>query len=190
MTDDASMTIPRERLLRVADTLGSLAGGLDDPEQLMIPLDADDDFALDLVWAVLTGGKLGRLYRRLVVDGGLATSVSTNNDARVEGGAFWLYAEAVQGVAPEALEAAIDAFEGELEPLRRFILPGGTRAAAGFHQARTVCRRAERRAVSLDRADPLAATALGYLNRLSDLLFVLARLENARDGCGDVEWEG
>jgi cob(I)alamin adenosyltransferase len=88
------------------------------------------------------------------------------------------------------LEQRIDAFEGEIEPLRRFVLPGGSPAAAAFHVARTVCRRAERRVVALDRLDALDAVALRYLNRLSDLLFVLARLENARAGCGDVEWEG
>jgi cob(I)alamin adenosyltransferase len=90
----------------------------------------------------------------------------------------------------EALEAQIDAFEGELEPLRHFVLPGGSSAAAGFHLARTVCRRAERRAVSLDREAPLEASALRYLNRLSDLLFVLARVENRRAGLGDQVWAG
>ena len=88
------------------------------------------------------------------------------------------------------LEECIDAFEGEVDPLRRFVLPGGAPAAAAFHVARTVCRRAERRVVALDHLDALDAVALRYLNRLSDLLFVLARLENARSGCGDVEWEG
>lgn len=88
------------------------------------------------------------------------------------------------------LEGHIDAFEKELAPLQRFVLPGGTPAAAAFHLARTVGRRAERTAVELHRKEPLGPAALGYLNRLSDLLFVLARLENARDGCGDVEWEG
>jgi cob(I)alamin adenosyltransferase len=88
------------------------------------------------------------------------------------------------------LEERIDAFEGEVDPLRRFVLPGGAPAAAAFHVARTVCRRAERRVVALDRLDALDAVALRYLNRLSDLLFVLARLENARGGGGDVEWEG
>jgi cob(I)alamin adenosyltransferase len=89
-----------------------------------------------------------------------------------------------------ALEARIDAFEAELAPLKRFVLPGGTPAAAAFHVARTVCRRAERCAVSLDRDEPLAPTAIRYLNRLSDLLFVLGRLENRRAGVPDVEWEG
>jgi len=90
----------------------------------------------------------------------------------------------------EALEKQIDAFESELLPLRRFILPGGSPAAAAFHVARTVCRRAERRAVGLDRSQPLSPVALRYLNRLSDLLFVLARVENRRAGLPDVEWEG
>ncbi len=90
----------------------------------------------------------------------------------------------------EALEKRIDALESELLPLRRFILPGGTPAAAAFHVARTVCRRAERRAVALHRAETLSPVALRYLNRLSDLLFVLARVENRRAGVPDVEWEG
>jgi len=94
------------------------------------------------------------------------------------------------GAEVEALEAHIDAFEAELEPLRNFVLPGGTSAAAAFHLARTVCRRAERRAVSLDREVPLEAPALRYLNRLSDLLFVLARVENRRAGLGDQVWAG
>ena len=89
-----------------------------------------------------------------------------------------------------ALEARIDAFAGELPPLERFVLPGGTAPAAAFHVARTVCRRAERVAVALDRAESLAPSAIRYLNRLSDLLFVLARVENRRAGVGDVEWEG
>jgi cob(I)alamin adenosyltransferase len=88
------------------------------------------------------------------------------------------------------LENHIDALERELEPLKRFILPGGTRAAAAFHVARTACRRAERRAVALHRDAPLDADALRYLNRLSDLLFVMARVENHRAGEFDIEWEG
>jgi cob(I)alamin adenosyltransferase len=89
-----------------------------------------------------------------------------------------------------ALEARIDGFEKELSPLKRFVLPGGTLAAAAFHVARTGCRRAERCCVALDAAEPLEAPALGYLNRLSDLLFVLARVENRRAGLADVEWLG
>jgi cob(I)alamin adenosyltransferase len=89
-----------------------------------------------------------------------------------------------------ALEARIDGFEKELPPLKRFVLPGGIASAAAFHLARTVCRRAERCCVALDAEEALEAPALGYLNRLSDLLFVLARLENRRAGLADVEWLG
>jgi cob(I)alamin adenosyltransferase len=88
------------------------------------------------------------------------------------------------------LERHIDALEKELAPLRRFILPGGVAAAAHLHAARTVCRRAERRLVELGGAEPVAASALRYLNRLSDLLFVMARVENQRAGVPDVEWAG
>lgn len=90
----------------------------------------------------------------------------------------------------ELLEAHIDELEDELEPLRRFVLPGGCRAAAAFHLARTVCRRAERRLVALHRAETLPEPCLRFLNRLSDLLFVMARVENRRAGVADVEWEG
>jgi cob(I)alamin adenosyltransferase len=88
------------------------------------------------------------------------------------------------------LEADIDRLEGELEPLQRFILPGGTAAAAAFHLARTVCRRAERRAVALHHQEPIDDAPLRYLNRLSDLLFVMARVENRREGEPEVEWAG
>jgi cob(I)alamin adenosyltransferase len=86
------------------------------------------------------------------------------------------------------LEAAIDAGEAELEPLRAFILPGGTPKAAALHVARTVCRRAERRVVTLAREVELPPLAVIYLNRLSDLLFVLARVANRRAGAGEVTW--
>lgn len=85
------------------------------------------------------------------------------------------------------LEGWIDDFEQELTPLRRFILAGGSTAGAGLHVARTVCRRAERRMVSLGEAavDPVV---LIFVNRLSDLLFVMARLVNARAGLPETEW--
>ncbi|HHQ48037.1 MAG TPA: cob(I)yrinic acid a,c-diamide adenosyltransferase [Acidobacteria bacterium] len=87
-----------------------------------------------------------------------------------------------------ALERWIDAMEAELEPLASFVLPGGTRAAALAHLARTVCRRAERRVTALDGALPEGL--LPYLNRLSDALFVLARWLNRRAGVSDVLWRG
>ncbi|HWC90025.1 MAG TPA: cob(I)yrinic acid a,c-diamide adenosyltransferase, partial [Pirellulales bacterium] len=87
------------------------------------------------------------------------------------------------------LEQAIDAFEAELPALKQFILPGGTLAAAQLHLARTVCRRAERRIVALAAVEPIASELVIYLNRLGDLLFVLARLANARAGQPDVLWQ-
>jgi cob(I)alamin adenosyltransferase len=89
----------------------------------------------------------------------------------------------------ENLEAAIDTAEGQLRPLSAFILPGGTRGAALLHVARTVCRRAERRVVSLVEHEPALGTfPIAYLNRLGDLLFVLARLANAHAGQADIAW--
>jgi cob(I)alamin adenosyltransferase len=86
------------------------------------------------------------------------------------------------------LETEIDRFETELPPLTNFILPGGAPVAAQLHLARTVCRRAERRAVQLARAEPVNDAALRYLNRLSDWLFVAARLANHRAGRPDEPW--
>ena len=86
------------------------------------------------------------------------------------------------------LEHAIDDGEQELEPLRAFILPGGTPKAAALHVARTVCRRAERHVVRLQHEVELPPLAVIYLNRLSDLLFTLARLANRRAGAGEVTW--
>ena len=86
------------------------------------------------------------------------------------------------------LEEIIDRFEAELPPLRRFILPGGSRAGAWLHLARTVCRRAERRIVTLARETEISPIVLTYMNRLSDLLFVLARAANRRAGAEEVEW--
>ena len=86
------------------------------------------------------------------------------------------------------LERDIDGFESELEPLANFILPGGSAAASGLHLARTVVRRAEATAVLLAEGDEINPNCLVYLNRLSDLLFVLGRLANKRTGRGDVLW--
>ena len=87
-----------------------------------------------------------------------------------------------------SFERAMDDAEGELQPLRAFVLPGGTPKAAALHLARTVCRRAERSVVRLAREDSAPAEILVYLNRLSDLLFTLARLANHRAGLGDRTW--
>lgn len=86
-----------------------------------------------------------------------------------------------------ALEAAIDEGDLELEALKTFILPGGTPKAAALHVARTVCRRAERRVIALVD-DDIPPVVVVYLNRLSDLLFTLARVANHRAGAGEVTW--
>jgi cob(I)alamin adenosyltransferase len=87
-----------------------------------------------------------------------------------------------------ALETAIDRYDTQLAPLREFILPGGVPAAAQMHVARCVCRRAERRVVELMGREPLREELLRYLNRLSDLLFVTARVVNQVSGSADVVW--
>jgi cob(I)alamin adenosyltransferase len=86
------------------------------------------------------------------------------------------------------LERAIDDGEMELEPLKAFIVPGGTPKSAALHVARTVCRRAERRVIHLARTVELPPVVSIYLNRLSDLLFVLARVANRLAGIGEVTW--
>ena len=86
------------------------------------------------------------------------------------------------------LEVAIDQCEAELEPLRSFIVPGGTAKAASLHVARTVCRRAERRVVALQHTEELPSIVVVFLNRVSDLLFMLARVANRRAGAGEVSW--
>ena len=88
----------------------------------------------------------------------------------------------------DALENATDSWNAALEPLKEFILPGGTRAAAAAHLARTVCRRAERSVVALGREDKVSDAARRYLNRLSDLLFVAGRVLNRHAGQNDVQW--
>jgi cob(I)alamin adenosyltransferase len=88
----------------------------------------------------------------------------------------------------DRMELWMDEADSELPSLRAFVLPGGTPGAAALHVARTVCRRAERCVVHLAGAEPVNEVVVRYLNRLSDLLFTFARLENQRSGRGDVEW--
>ncbi len=88
----------------------------------------------------------------------------------------------------EVLEAEIDRFEEELPSLKAFILPGGCEAAARLHLARTICRRAERTVAALANDDYVDPRHQAYLNRLSDWLFVLARISNWREGVADVPW--
>jgi cob(I)alamin adenosyltransferase len=94
----------------------------------------------------------------------------------------------VDAARVERLEAAIDEREATLPPLTAFILPGGSPVGAELHLARTVCRRAERSAITLSRSEPVDPIAIVYLNRLSDLLFVLARHANHAAGLPEEKW--
>ena len=94
----------------------------------------------------------------------------------------------IQPAWSEAMELAIDKFDRELPSLRQFILPGGTPTASALHLARTICRRAERRVVALAHANEVEPKVLVYLNRLSDLLFTMARISNQRAGVPDIPW--
>ncbi len=96
---------------------------------------------------------------------------------------------AIQAGDVEALERQLDHYNAGLPALKEFILPGGGEAAARCHLARTIVRRAERETVTLARQEPVRAEALHYLNRLSDLLFVLARVLARADGHGEVLWQ-
>ena len=97
----------------------------------------------------------------------------------------------IQSAHIEAIEKAIDHYESSLEPLKQFVLPGGTPAAAALHLARTVCRRAERCVITLVKqpGESVSAEIVIYLNRISDLLFVLARAVNQQSGVADIPWE-
>lgn len=87
------------------------------------------------------------------------------------------------------LEEQIDELEKELEPLKNFILPGGSQAGATLHTARTICRRAERAAVACHKVDEISDTCIKFLNRLSDFFFVLARYENKQAGIREETWD-
>ena len=87
------------------------------------------------------------------------------------------------------LEQEIDRLTGELPEMKSFILPGGSRAGAALHLCRTICRRGERKVVSLAESSPVSAQALAYLNRLSDLLFVMARAANLRAAGREIPWK-
>ncbi len=97
--------------------------------------------------------------------------------------------EAIGDAHVERLERMLDAMNADLPPLKEFILPGGSRAAACAHLVRTVCRRAERSLVALARSEPVSQRSRQYLNRLSDLAFVVGRIANRHAGRGDVLWQ-
>ena len=126
---------------------------------------------------------LGAIQRDLFAIGGTLASPAPGKLKKAQ--------RAKVAVAPEriaALEHAIDEAEQELPALKAFVLPGGTPKAAALHLARTVCRRAERSVVHLARTEEVGGEVVVYLNRLSDLLFTLARLANHRAGGEDQTW--
>jgi cob(I)alamin adenosyltransferase len=97
---------------------------------------------------------------------------------------------ALEAARVERLEGLIDRWEADLAPLRNFILPGGSPGAAALQVCRAVCRRAERSVVRLSLSEAVSPQAVVYLNRLSDLLFVLSRWVNAREGVSETIWKG
>lgn len=125
-------------------------------------------------------GALERIQKQLFALGARLADPSSRIAGRVT-------KAAITEADVEALEQTIDRLEGELPPLRRFILPGGSAAGAQLHVARTVCRRAERRVVALGPG-AVESILVVYLNRLSDLLFVMGRAVNHRAGVAETEW--
>ena len=118
-----------------------------------------------------------------------AAMLAVQNDLFDLGGELCIPGSKVISAAHvRALEEAVTRFNAELSPLKEFILPGGTRAAALAHLSRTVCRRAERRLVELAGSEAVSDLTRKYLNRLSDLLFVVGRALNQVGGRGDVFW--
>jgi cob(I)alamin adenosyltransferase len=117
----------------------------------------------------------------------LGSDLATPDDASTRKGKIVI--ERLTPADTERLEQEIDRYQERLPPLTAFILPGGSPLAAALHLARVVCRRAERRCVELSRQEAVNPGALRYLNRLSDLLFVLARAANHRQGVSDVLWK-
>lgn len=133
---------------------------------------------------------LGALLAETLPDAVRSCLDDTQHDLFDLGGELSVPGHAIMSKAHvERLERALDRFNAGLSPLKDFVLPAGTRAAALAHVARAVCRRAERRVVALSRKQELASALPAYLNRLSDLLFVLARELNRAAGRADVLWQ-
>ena len=124
---------------------------------------------------------LGQVQSRLFdIGADLATPPGSKHEEKIE---------RISADHVREAETWIDRIDSENDPVRNFILPGGTELAGRLHLARAVCRRAERRLVNLNRSEPVNTQTLIYLNRLSDLLFAMARRANKEAGVADVEWE-
>jgi cob(I)alamin adenosyltransferase len=133
---------------------------------------------------------LGVLLAESLPDAARACLDETQNDLFDLGGELAIPGHSIMSKAHvERLERELDRLNANLPPLKDFVLPAGTRAAALAHLARTVCRRAERRVVTLSRKQKVAPALPAYLNRLSDLLFVLARELNRSASRPDVLWQ-
>src|SRR5438876_5816342 len=141
-------------------------------------------FAMALEPSTFESAMLATTQRDLFTIG---AELATPDPAKM-GKALARSGSAISGSDVGALEDVIDNHESRLEPLKNFILPGGTPKAAALHLARTICRRAERAVVTAGRHERISPAILRYLNRLSDLLFVLARAANAQAGRSDVKW--
>ena len=140
-------------------------------------------WALTQVSAGATAELLGRIQHDLFALGSdLATPPPAEGRRRPD-------TRPLPGERIAEMERWMDEADSDLPPLRRFVLPGGTPGAAALHVARSVCRRAERAVVCLAASESVDSVVVAYLNRLSDLLFVFARLENARAAQGDVLWD-
>lgn len=133
---------------------------------------------------------LGVLLCEALPDTVRAALLDVQNDLFDLGGELCLPGmEVIKDTQVARLEGLAETFNTDLPPLKEFILPGGTRAASLAHLARTVCRRAERSMVRLHNSEPTPEAGRRYINRLSDLLFILGRLLNRAGGQGDVLWQ-
>jgi len=151
---------------------------------------AKDSPRIDAIGAVdELNSTLGVLLAEPLADDVAALLVGVQHDLFDLGGELSVPGySAVTDAHVARLEDAVSRYNADLPPLKEFILPGGCRAAALAHVSRTVCRRAERAVVHLASVESVSEAVRRYLNRLSDLLFVLARVQNRHAECGDVLW--
>jgi cob(I)alamin adenosyltransferase len=165
------------------DGTTGLAGGARVPKHdLRIEAIGTVDETSSAIALVLAESTVPEAIRRLLLD--------VQNDLFDLGAALAMpdY-QGIDAASVTALETALDGLNADLPPLKEFVLPGGNRAAAACHLARTICRRAERRAFELAARETVGADLLRYLNRLSDLLFVIARCLARQDGGKETLWQ-